>query len=131
MPIKSMVVLGFAIAVWAFCAALIGVGRQLLVMEATLILHAIGSPVGAAFFAWLYFRNYRFTSPFVTAAIFVATALALDFFVVAMLIEKSFEMFKSVLGVWIPQALIFTATFLTGRLVQPRRLSPGKKGASP
>ena len=114
----------FAFAVWAFCGALVGVGRQFLSMDATLIVHAIGAPVGAAFFSWTYFRNFGFTNPLETAAIFVAASLALDFFVVALLIEKSFDMFRSVLGVWIPQALIFTATYLTGLLKGSGSKSP-------
>jgi hypothetical protein len=35
-------------------------------------------------------------------------------FVVALLVEKSFDMFRSVLGTWLPFALIFLATWLTG-----------------
>lgn len=116
---KTAIVLGFAFAVWAFCGALVGVGSQFMTMDATLIVHAIGAPIGAAFFAWIYFRNFGYTSPLATACIFVASALALDFFVVAMLIEKSFAMFASPLGVWLPQVLIFTATYLAGRLAVP------------
>ncbi len=116
---KTAVVVAFAIAVWAFCGSLVAVGRQFMSMDTTLIVHAIGAPIGAAIFAWLYFRSFGFASPLVTAAIFVAVALALDFFVVALLIENSFDMFGSILGVWIPQVLIFSATYLTGRLVRP------------
>lgn len=114
MPKRIFIVVGFACAVWAFCGALVGIGRQLMSMEATLVAHAMGAPVGAAVLGWLYFHNFNYTSPVSTAAIFVCTALALDFLVVAMLIEKSFDMFRSLLGVWIPQALIFTATWITG-----------------
>jgi hypothetical protein len=106
--------MGFAVAVWAICGALIGIGRQFMDMDATLILHAVGAPLGSTFFAAVYFRNFAFTTPLVTAAVFVGASLTLDVLVVAMLIEKSFEMFTSVLGVWIPQALIFSAAFLTG-----------------
>lgn len=88
---KVLIIIGFACAVWAFCGALIGVGRQLLSMDATLIVHAIGVPIGAA--------------------------LTLDVLVVAMLIEKGVDMFRSPLGVWIPQALIFMATWMTGSAV--------------
>ncbi|MDH3236683.1 MAG: hypothetical protein OEQ29_24465 [Alphaproteobacteria bacterium] len=126
---KTVIVLGFACAVWAFCGALVGIGRQFLSMDSTLILHAIGAPIGAAFFSSLYFRNYNFTSPLVTGAVFVGVALALDFFVVALLIEKSFGMFASVLGVWIPQALIFSASYLTGRSIEARTASAQEKGA--
>ena len=126
---KTVIVLGFACAVWAFCGALVGIGRQFLSMDSTLILHAIGAPIGAAFFSWLYFRNYSFTSPLVTGAVFVGVALTLDFFVVALLIEKSFGMFASVLGVWIPQALIFSASYLTGRFIEARTASAREEGA--
>jgi hypothetical protein len=111
---RVFVVIGFACAVWAFCGALIGIGRQLLSMDATLIVHAIGAPIGAAVLGWIYFRNFAYTSPLATAAIFVGAALTLDVLVIAMLIEKSFDMFRSPLGVWIPQALIFMATWMTG-----------------
>lgn len=111
------VAVGFGGLVWAFCGALVGIGRQFMSMDATLIVHAAGAPIGAAVLAWIYFRSFACTSPIVTAVIFVGTALILDVLVVAMLIEKSFEMFTSVIGVWVPQALIFAATYLTGRLV--------------
>jgi hypothetical protein len=39
----------------------------------------------------------------------------LDFFLVAPVWEKNYAMFSSVLGTWIPFALIFAATYLTGR----------------
>lgn len=82
------------------------------------MLHAIGAPVGAVFFSRIYFNRFAFTTPLATAAIFVGASLLLDLLVVALLIEKSFDMFSSVLGVWIPQALIFSATYLTGSLMQ-------------
>ena len=114
---QILVVLAFGFVVWAFCGALVGVGRQFMSMDATLIVHAIGAPIGAAAASWLYFCKFSYTSPLTTAAIFVATSLALDVFVVALLIEKSFDMFTSVIGVWIPQVLILAATFLTGTLI--------------
>jgi len=40
----------------------------------------------------------------------------MDFFIVALLLEKSFGMFLSLLGAWILFAIIFTATCLTGRV---------------
>ena len=49
-----------------------------------------------------------------TAIIFVGFVITLDFFVVALVINQSLEMFASLLGTWIPFALIFTSTYLTG-----------------
>jgi hypothetical protein len=70
------------------------------------------------------FSQLRLHHPLVTAIIFVAASLTLDFFFVAPLIEKSFDMFRSVIGVWIPQALIFAATYLTGLLTGSGSKSP-------
>ena len=107
----------FGVATWAFCGSLIAIGRKFMSMENTLVFHAVGAPIGAAFFAWLYFSWVGDFSPLQAALIFVGTSLTLDVFVVAMLIEKSFEMFRSALGVWIPQASIFAATYLTGSIL--------------
>jgi hypothetical protein len=49
-----------------------------------------------------------------TALIFVGFVLTVDFLLVALLILKSLEMFTSPLGTWIPFALIFASTYLTG-----------------
>ena len=88
-------------------------------MDMTLIVHAVGAPVGAAIASWFYFRNFYFTRPLVTAAIFVGLSLVLDVLIVALLIEKSFDMFSSLLGVWLPQALIFSATYSIGKFMTP------------
>jgi hypothetical protein len=54
--------------------------------------------------------------------------IAADFFVVALLINRSLEMFASLLGTWIPFALIFTSTYVTG-LYTVRK--PHVKNAAP
>jgi hypothetical protein len=46
--------------------------------------------------------------------VFVGFVMAVDFLIVALLINRSLEMFASLLGTWIPFALIFTSTYLTG-----------------
>ena len=130
MPKKALVVLLFAFVVWAFCGALVGIGRQFMSMETTLIVHAIGAPIGAALFSWPYFRFFGYTGPVVTAVVFVVSALVLDFFVVALLIEESFGMFSSIIGVWLPQALIFSTTYLVGHFVDARKVSIENGGMS-
>lgn len=104
---KIFVVVCFACAVWAFCGAIIAIGRQFKSLDARLVAHAMGAPAGAAGLGWFYFSNFGYTGPLANAAIFVGTAVTLDAFVVAMLIERRFDMFGSLIGVWIPQALIF------------------------
>jgi hypothetical protein len=49
-----------------------------------------------------------------TAAVFVVIVFLLDVFLVALLVERSFAMFRSVLGTWLAFALIFLSAWLTG-----------------
>ena len=81
-----------------------------------LVIHAIGAPLFFASVSLIYFRKFNYTTPLQTAFCFLAFVVAMDFFVVAMLINRSFDMFASVLGTWLPFALIFISTYLTGRL---------------
>jgi len=103
-----------ALVGWMYCGALIVVGRQFMAMQATLAMHAIGAPVGYIFISLLYFKKFAFTSPLQTALVFLGIAVGMDVFVVAMFIEKSFDMFASFLGTWLPLTLIFCMTYLTG-----------------
>ncbi len=89
-------------------------------MMNTLILHAIGAPIIFALISLLYFTKFNYSSPLQTAIIFVTFVVLMDFFVVALFIEKSLEMFASPLGTWIPFVLIFISTYLTGRYVTNR-----------
>ena len=93
------------------------VGMSFMTMETTLIIHAIGAPIIFSLISLLYFRRLRYTSPLHTAIVFVAIVILTDFFLVALVINKSFEMFQSPLGTWIPFALIFLSTYLTGVIV--------------
>jgi len=120
-PVKSVIILGHGLAGWMYCGALIGIGRQFLSLRVTLILHAIGAPLGFILISLLYFRKFAFTTPLQTALIFLGVVTALDFFVVALLIEKSFAMFASPLGTWLPLALIFGASYLTGAICLRRK----------
>ncbi|WP_212524530.1 hypothetical protein [Actibacterium sp. MT2.3-13A] len=109
-----LILLAFAVAVWAFCGAIMGLGRAVTTLETTLLLHAIGAPLAAAVAAWGFQRLRGGVAPVSVAAAFVATALFLDAFLVAPVFEGSFEMFRSVIGLWLPQALIFLAAWGAG-----------------
>lgn len=109
-----LAVLAFAVGVWAFCGAIMGIGRAVTTLETTLLLHAIAAPLGAAVAAWSFQRLRGGVAPVTAAAAFVATALFLDAFLVAPVFERSFEMFRSAVGVWLPQVLIFLAAWWAG-----------------
>lgn len=111
---KISIILAHAFAGWALCAATMGIGMATMSMQATLIAHAIGAPIYFAIVSLVYFKRFNYTSPLQTALIFTGFVVAVDFFVVALLIYGSLEMFSSLLGTWIPFALIFASTYLTG-----------------
>jgi len=98
-----------------------GIGMAVTSLEKALVIHAIAAPIFFTGVSLLYFSKFNFTTPLQTASIFVALVIAMDFFLVAMLINRSFEMFTSLLGTWIPFALIFLSTWLTGLLVNQRK----------
>ena len=119
---KTVVVLLHAFVGWALCAATMGIGMALTSLETTLIVHAIGAPVFFFMVSLVYYKKFNYTTPLQTAVIFTAFVILVDFFLVAMVINRSFEMFTSLLGTWIPFALIFLSTLLTG-LFNSKRLN--------
>ncbi|MHA2051756.1 MAG: hypothetical protein ACW986_19255 [Promethearchaeota archaeon] len=82
-----------------------------------LILHAILAPVFFALVSLIYFKKFNYTTPIITAIIFISIVVSMDFFIVALLIEQSFEMFLSPIGTWIPFSMIFLSTLITGTLI--------------
>jgi hypothetical protein len=117
---KIAVMAAHALALWVLCGALMFAGMSLMPLEYALVIHAIGAPVIAALVSWFYFKRFHYTTAPFTAFFFVTIVILMDFFVVALLIERSFVMFTSVLGTWLPFVLIFIATYLTGRYVTAR-----------
>ena len=120
---KTLIILAHAFVIWALCGATIAVGRSSMSMEATLIVHAVGAPVFAALVSAVYFRRFHFTPPLLTSVIFLLFIVAMDAGLVAPVFEKSYAMFTSPLGTWIPFALIFLSSYVTGRVIRGKSLS--------
>lgn len=118
---KGFIIFIHALVVWALCGATIAVGRMLTSMEITLIIHAIGAPIFAFIVSLIYYKKFNFTSPFITALIFFLFAIGMDGGVVAPFIEKSYVMFSSFLGLWLPLSLIFLSTYLTGLVLKQKK----------
>ncbi len=114
---KAVTVLIHAFIGWLLCAATMGIGMAITSLRTTLIIHAIGAPIYFAAVSILYFTRYSYTRPLQTAIIFVSFVMVIDFFIVALLINRSLAMFASALGTWIPFGLIFTSTLITGILL--------------
>ena len=115
---KAFIIFLHAFIGWAFCAALMGIGQQIFSMPTTLIIHAIGGPLGFAVLSFNYFKKYWYTTPLQTAIFFAGFVIGVDFFLVALLFLKNFDMFLSPLGTWIPLALIFIVIFFTGEFLK-------------
>ena len=111
---KYIIVLAHAFVGWALCAATMGIGMATTSSQKALIIHAIGAPIFFIIISLIYFKNFNYTSPLRTATIFVGFVMIVDFFLVALVILKSLDMFASLLGTWIPFVLIFISTYLTG-----------------
>jgi hypothetical protein len=103
-----------ALAGWALCGVTIAVGRAVTSLRNALIAHAAAAPVIFAGASLVYFRGHPFTTPLQTAILYTSLVVGLDLVVAAGFIEKSYAMFASVLGTWLPFALIFGATYVTG-----------------
>lgn len=118
---RIAIILAHAFAGWALCFATIGIGMAVTSLEIALIAHAIAAPIIFSVISWFYFSRFNYTKPLATAFIFVTFIMAMDFVVVALMINRSLEMFTSLLGTWIPFALIFVSTYLTGLIVNRDR----------
>ena len=116
-PKKIAIILAHAFVGWVLCAAIMGISIVVTSLNNALTIHVIAAPIFFVVISWFYFRKFNFTTPLQTATIFIVFVIAMDFFLVAMLINQSFEMFTSLLGTWIPFALIFVSTYLTGTFV--------------
>jgi hypothetical protein len=116
-----LTILVHALVLWALCGAIMFIGMGIWPIDTTLIIHAVGAPIIAAVISLIYFTKFNYTTPLHTAIIFVAFVILVDFFLVAMVINKSFEMFQDFLGTWLPFTLIFFATTLTGTLVSKKK----------
>ena len=120
---KLVTIVVYALIGWALCFATIGIGRALLPLQTALTIHAIAAPIFFVLLSLSYLKRFNYTTPLQTALLFVGIVIALDFFVVSLLILGNMEMFTSLLGTWIPFALIFTSTYITGLYItrKPQR----------
>ena len=119
---KIITILIIAFIGWVACGATMGIGMALTTLGATLIIHAIGAPIYFIILSFFFFRKFNYTRPLITAAIFIGFVIVVDFFLVALIINRSLDMFRGFLGTWLPFILIFCVTWITGKIV--KRASP-------
>jgi len=111
----SFALVAHAVVIWLVCGLTVAIGRPLLGLQPTLWIHAMVAPSVAVLVSIFYFRRSAAATPLFTATVFAGVAALLDSTLVALVFEKSYAMFSSILGTWIPLASIFAATYLTGK----------------
>lgn len=108
--------LAHAIGGWALSAATLSVLLRVASLLPSLVLHAIAAPLYFAAIAWHYFGARGARDPLPTAVTFTAVTALLDF-VVAGVVQQRFAVFASALATWLPLALIFLCTWVTGAIM--------------
>jgi hypothetical protein len=108
---RTLALFGFALLGWGLCGATIAVARSLVPMETALIVHAAAAPVIAGVLAYVYARYLAVTTPLRVAAVFIGVVVVMDAALVAPFIERSWAMFQSPIGTWIPFTLIFLSAW--------------------
>ena len=110
----SIALVLLALALWAACGAVIGIGRKLWSIDTTLIVHLVAAPILAFLAATAHRAVAPGFDPLARAAAITILVMLLDALVVAPFFERSFAMFRSVIGTWLPFAAIFTASWAAG-----------------
>lgn len=111
------ITIAHGLAGWALCGATMGIAMAVTTLSRALVIHAVAAPLIFGVVSKVHFRAPRSGSPVKTAFLFTTVVILMDVFVVAMTIQRSFQMFASPLGTWIPFALIFLSSWAAGVLL--------------
>jgi len=94
------------------------IGMAITSIKTTFIIHLIGAPTIFGILAFIYHRKLGHIKPLYASIIFTGFVILMDAGLVALFIEKSFDMFRNSIGTWIPFALIFLSTYIVGKAVR-------------
>jgi len=109
--------LRWGVIAWGACGLVFGGARALWGMEIALWLHLGAAPLIAYTATLCLWNNPRHPRPVPAAALLIGTVFCLDLLLVAPFFERSFRMFESLLGTWLPMSLIAITSLLTGFLL--------------
>jgi len=110
---------GLGLVLWAACGAVIAIGRRIWTLDMTLRVHLVTAPVLAFLLSAIHKSLAAQFGPVLRATVMTGLVVILDGVVVAPLFERSYAMFRSLIGTWIPFAAIFLASLAAGMLVPP------------
>ena len=90
------------------------IGRKLWSLDTALRVHLIAAPVLAFLVSAIHVWLALDFNPALRAALMTGLVILLDAVVVAPIFERSYDMFRSAIGTWIPFVLIFIASLAAG-----------------
>lgn len=102
---------------WGLCAATMGALLESVGTSTAILWHAISTPLLFTAVAWHYFRLPGARDPLPTALLFVLSVGLLDLIVVGGLLQHSLTLLTSVLGTWLPLALVMLVTWTVGEVM--------------
>ena len=112
--------LRWAVAGWIACGLTFVLARAAFGVDAAVVVHLLAAPVIGAAATHRLWSHPRHPGVLATAAVLTGTAALLDAILVAPFLERSFAMFASPAGTWIPLALIFAASAAAAGLLSRR-----------
>lgn len=115
---RTALLLGYALTGWAVCGATVAIGRRLMSMDATLLVHAVVAGLAFGLLAWHYVRRYPDAAALRVSVTMLSVVIGLDVLIVAPFLERSYAMFRSVLGTWVPFTLILTASYFAAHFAR-------------
>jgi menaquinone-dependent protoporphyrinogen oxidase len=137
-PARSLTRLAaHGVAGWALCAVLLLLTLPLRATPLAAALPSLAATAVCIGVARHYFRARGAREPVPTAFAFTAIFAALDTTLIAWLLMRSAELFTNLTRFWLPLALIFLTTSITGSIIamlprdRSRSRSPGVHAHSP
>ena len=109
--------LRWSVAAWIACGLVFALARATWSVDAAVAIHLVAAPLIGATAARFIWTHSGHPGVLATAATVAGTMAVLDAIVVAPFLERSFAMFASPLGTWIPLALILAASAATAALL--------------
>ena len=116
---------------WALCALVMAGLLRATSLTTALVLHGLIAPAIFAVIAHRYFAARGAREPLATAFGFVGIVALLDLVIVAGLAHRGLAMFGSILGFWLPLALIFGVTIAVGTISSMLPLQSGRGRQAP
>ncbi len=108
-----------ALVLWGACGGVIAIGRRLWSLDTTLRVHLVAAPVIAFVVSAVHTLLAPDFDPVLRAVAITGLVVLLDAVVVAPLFERSYAMFRSFIGTWLPFVAIFLASWAADVVISP------------